>query len=154
MHLLDAMCPEIVGECEEMWRTLLNPWVRSIAGNVLITWENIMSSELSRHSDGLRVGQLGFDFRQRQETSLSFAVCIPALGSTQLLLQHVPFSLSPGVNLTTHLHLVPRSRMVELYDHHHPARDTFQPSVIRNGGVPLLWFLFLSALLCIQINEG
>jgi hypothetical protein len=46
----------------------------------------------------------------------------PALGPTQPPVQWVPGALSLGVNgrvvkLTTHLHLVPRSRMVELYLH-------------------------------------
>jgi hypothetical protein len=46
----------------------------------------------------------------------------PAVGPTQPPIQWVPWALSPGgkrqgVKLTTHLHLVPRSRMVELYLH-------------------------------------
>jgi hypothetical protein len=55
-----------------------------------------MSSELSRRSDGLWVGQPGFDSRQGQEICLFFAVSIPALGPTQLPLQRAPGSLSAG----------------------------------------------------------
>jgi hypothetical protein len=59
----------------------------------------------------------GFDFRQRQDNSL---LCIsrPALMPAQPSLQWVPGVLSPEVKLTTHLHLVPRSRMMELYLHY------------------------------------
>jgi hypothetical protein len=45
IYFLGATCPEI-GVCEEKWRTLMNavmsPWIRSSAGNVLITWETIL----------------------------------------------------------------------------------------------------------------
>jgi hypothetical protein len=77
--------------------------------------------ELSRYSDGLQAGRLGFDSRQGQDFSVSIA-SRPALGPTQSLIQWVSGALSPGVkrrgvNLTNQLHLVPMSRIVELYLH-------------------------------------
>jgi hypothetical protein len=41
----------------------------------------------------------------------------PALGPTKLSTQWVPGALPPGIKLTTHLYLVLRLRMVELYLH-------------------------------------
>jgi hypothetical protein len=46
----------------------------------------------------------------------------PALGPTNPPIPRIPAAISPGVKrpgmkLTTHLHLVPRSRMVDLYLH-------------------------------------
>jgi hypothetical protein len=51
-----------------------------------------------------------------------FTASGPALGLNQPSTQWVPQALSPGLNirslkLTTHLHLMPRSGMVELYLH-------------------------------------
>jgi hypothetical protein len=42
----------------------------------------------------------------------------PTLGPTQPHIQYVPGALFPAVNLITHLHLVSRLRMVELYLHY------------------------------------
>jgi hypothetical protein len=66
--------------------------------------------------------KLGFYSQQRQEISLFSIASRPALGPTSLL-SNVYMGLFPreisgrGVKLTTHLHLVPRLRMVELYLH-------------------------------------
>jgi hypothetical protein len=79
------------------------------------------------YSDWLRAGWPGFDSRQRQESFLYSTASKLTLGPTQLHIQWVPGFLSPGVKLTTHLHLLPRSRIVELYLH----------SAIRFDGVVL-----------------
>jgi hypothetical protein len=68
----------------------------------------------------LRAGWLGFNSRQGQEIFFYSTASRLAQDPTQLLIQWVP-GLFPrgwsrqGVKLTTHLHLVLRSRMVELY---------------------------------------
>jgi hypothetical protein len=73
---------------------------------------------LSRYSDGLPAGQSGFVSRQGQEFSFLHNVWGPPS-----LLPYGYLGLFPreqsgrGVKLTTHLQLVPRSRMVELYLH-------------------------------------
>jgi hypothetical protein len=63
----------------------------------------------SRYSDGVRAGRPGFDFRQCKIFLFSTASRL-ALGSTQSPTQWVPGTLPPRVKLTTHLHLVARSR--------------------------------------------
>jgi hypothetical protein len=77
-------------------------------------------TSLSQYSDGLRAGRPGFDSRQDQEIFLFSTAIRLALGPTQSPIQWVPGAISlginrPGVKLTTHLHLVPRSKIVELY---------------------------------------
>jgi hypothetical protein len=62
-------------------------------------------------SVGIRTGY-GLDgggFDSQQGTFLFFTASRRALGPIQ------PIELVPGVKLTIHLHLVPRSRMPELY---------------------------------------
>jgi hypothetical protein len=66
----------------------------------------------------------GFDSRQRQGIILSSIAFKPALGPTPPLVRWVYGALSPGggesgrgMKLTTQLHLMPWSRMVELYHH-------------------------------------
>jgi hypothetical protein len=65
---------------------------------------------------------LGFDTRQGQRIFPLSSVSRPALGPTQPPVQWVPEVLSPGVKrgrgvtLTTHPHLVPRSRMSRNYN--------------------------------------
>jgi hypothetical protein len=66
----------------------------------------------SATAEQLRAGLPGFDSRQGKETT----VFRPALEFTQPPRQWVPGALSLGVNgrvvnLTTHLHLVPKSRI-------------------------------------------
>jgi hypothetical protein len=60
---------------------------------------------------GWTIGVLGFDSRQGLGIFLFTTVSRKALGPTQPPIQWVPGALSRGVKLTTHLHLVPRSRM-------------------------------------------
>jgi hypothetical protein len=74
---------------------------------------------LSRYSYGLRAGRPGFDSRQEIDFSLLHSV---QTGSGAQPASHPMGTrdLSPRVKgrcvkLTTHLHLVPRSRMVELH---------------------------------------
>jgi hypothetical protein len=64
----------------------------------------------------------GFDSRQEQEIFIFFTASRPAVGPTQAPIQWVQGVLSReqsgwNVKLTTHLHLVPSSGMVELYFH-------------------------------------
>jgi hypothetical protein len=70
-----------------------------------------------RQSVELRARRPEFDSRQGQEIFLYSTMFRPALGPTQPPIQWLPGFLSPGVKLTTNLHLVLRSRMVELYLH-------------------------------------
>jgi hypothetical protein len=66
-------------------------------------------------------GGSGFDSRRGQRIFPLASVSRPALGPTQPPVQWVPGVLSPGVKrglgvtLTTHPHLVPRSRMSRSY---------------------------------------
>jgi hypothetical protein len=69
-----------------------------------------------------RDGRTGFDSRQRQEIFLFSRASRTALGSTQPPIQWVPGALSPRVlrprrEADTHLHLILRSRIVELCLH-------------------------------------
>jgi hypothetical protein len=70
---------------------------------------------------GWPTGRWRFDLRQRRK-DFSSSLCVQtALGPTQPPVQRVPGVLSPGlkrgrgVTLTTHPHLVPRSRMSRSY---------------------------------------
>jgi hypothetical protein len=67
------------------------------------------------YSDGLHAGELVFDSLQGQKIFVYFTVSGPPP-------QWVPGAVSwgkigRGVKLTTHLHPVPKSRMVDLYLH-------------------------------------
>jgi hypothetical protein len=53
----------------------------------------------------------GFESRQGLGIFLFTSASRPPLGATQPPIQWLPGALSLGVKLTTHLHLVPRSRM-------------------------------------------
>jgi hypothetical protein len=76
---------------------------------------------LRQYSVWLRAGRSGFDPRQGKRIFLPAPASRPALGLTQPLIQLVPGVLSPGVKrgrsvtLTTHPHLVLRSRMSRSY---------------------------------------
>jgi hypothetical protein len=77
----------------------------------------VLPGELSRYRNELWGGGPGFYFRKDQDFSLLHSVQT-ALGSTQPPVQWVPGGKTAGgEKLTTHLHLVPRSRMMELYRH-------------------------------------
>jgi hypothetical protein len=72
-------------------------------------------------------GQSGFDPRQRQRTFPPSSVTRPALGPPQHPVRCIPGVISPGVKrgrgvtLTTHPHLVLRSRMSRSYTSFSPA---------------------------------
>jgi hypothetical protein len=51
--------------------------------------------------------------------------------STQSRIQWVPGAVSPGIKLTTHFHLVPRSKMVELYLH--SPYDFMASQIVQNS---------------------
>jgi hypothetical protein len=76
---------------------------------------------------GWTTGRSGFDPRQGQRIFPLTSVSRPALGPTQPPVQWVPGVLSPGlkrsrgVTLTTHPHLVPRSRMSRSYTSSPPS---------------------------------
>jgi hypothetical protein len=81
------------------------------------------SGELSQYWDGLRTGQLEFDSRQDQDfCRLYSGQTGPMAHPASYPIQWVRGDLSPGssgrsVKLTTHLQLLPKSRMMELYLH-------------------------------------
>jgi hypothetical protein len=74
-----------------------------------------------RYSDGLQAGRPGLDSPQGQEMFLYSIVSRQALGPIQLPIHWLPETISSEVKrqerVTTHLHLVPRLEMVELYLH-------------------------------------
>jgi hypothetical protein len=93
--------------------------------NVNLRW-------LSRYSVGLRAERLGFNSRQRQEIFLFYTTSRLVLGPTRLISNGYRELFPQGesgrdMKLTTQVHLVPRSRIVELYLH----------SLIRLHGVVL-----------------
>jgi hypothetical protein len=57
-------------------------------------------------------GRSQFYFQQGQGLFLFATAFRPALGPTQPPIQWVPLVFSPGVQFTTHLHLMPRLRML------------------------------------------
>jgi hypothetical protein len=74
------------------------------------------ASRIIQYNNGLRAGQSVFDSRQREENFLFSTASRPALRPTQTTIQWSPGALSLGlsgkdVKLTTHLQLVPRSRI-------------------------------------------
>jgi hypothetical protein len=87
---------------------------------VPVQWKD--PRQLSWYSHGLRAGRPGFDYRQGQGVLPFSTMSSSALGPTQPPIQWELASISPGVKqpgvkLATYLHLVPISRMVELYLH-------------------------------------
>jgi hypothetical protein len=83
---------------------------------------SLNSCRKSWDRDGTWSGRPGFKSQKGKIFFFSIA-SRPALRPTQPPIQWVPWELLPrgllcsGVKLTTHLHLVPRSRRVELYLH-------------------------------------
>jgi hypothetical protein len=74
-----------------------------------------MAQSVQRWATGLTIGVLGFGSRRGLGIFLFTTASRTALGSTQPPIQWVTGALSlgvkrPGVKLTTHLHLVPRSK--------------------------------------------
>jgi hypothetical protein len=78
---------------------------------------NFIDCYISLSGYGLDGREIGFRSRQRQKDFSLVSVSRPALELTQPPVQWVPGILSPGLNrgrgvtLTTHPHLVPRSRV-------------------------------------------
>jgi hypothetical protein len=71
--------------------------------------------QVSWFGNGLQVGWPGFDSWQGQEIYLLATASRLAVGLAQ---PHILLgSLYPGVKLTTHTHVMLRSRMMELYLH-------------------------------------
>jgi hypothetical protein len=70
----------------------------------------------SRYSDGLGVGRPVFDLREGQKIFLYCTVSRTALGPAGSLIPWILFLWCGGdVKLFTHTHLLPKSRMMELY---------------------------------------
>jgi hypothetical protein len=79
----------------------------------------IIALSVSRLATGWTAG---VRLRAGTRNFLFFTAFMPALGPTQPPIQRIPVALSSGlsgrdVKLTIHFHLVPKSRMVELYIH-------------------------------------
>jgi hypothetical protein len=91
----------------------------------LLHWE---PGKLRQYSVWLQTGRLVFDRRLRQRIFPLASVSRPSLGPTQPPVKWVPGVLSlglkrgRGVTLTTHPHLVPRSRMSRSYTSPPPKR--------------------------------
>jgi hypothetical protein len=80
------------------------------------------SGHLNRYNDGLRAERPWFDSRQGKYIFLFFTASSTVLGPIKPPIQWIPKAISqgvkrPGMKLTTHLRLMPRSRMAELYLH-------------------------------------
>jgi hypothetical protein len=70
----------------------------------------VIAQSVQRWAMGWTVGVLGFDFRRGLGIFLFTTASRTALWPTQPPIQWIPGALSLGVKLTTHLHIVPRSR--------------------------------------------
>jgi hypothetical protein len=83
----------------------------------ILGYESQVAQSAQCVATGWTTGRSSFDPRQRQEIFPVGSVSRPTLGPTQPPVQWVPGILSPGVKrgrgvtLTTHPHLVPKSRM-------------------------------------------
>jgi hypothetical protein len=71
----------------------------------------VIAQSLQRWATGWTIGVLRFDSRRGLGILLFTTASKTALGPTQPPIQWVPGARSLAVKLTTHLHLVPRSRM-------------------------------------------
>jgi hypothetical protein len=90
--------------------------------------ERARSKETSWYTDRLRLGRSDFEFRKRQETfSLFRNQIIPLFNGSQGTV--CPRRSDLCLKVTTHLHLVPKTRIVDLY--------LYAP--IRLHGVVLNW---------------
>jgi hypothetical protein len=126
----------IITDFSSQWSALLNVSNNIYFSTVVISRKQYMimyyfkhnytySGEpgyLKWHSDGLCAGRPGFNSWQGQEIFLCSTAFNPAVGPTQSSIQLVAGALPPGtkwpgVKLTTHLYLMPRSRMVEICLH-------------------------------------
>jgi hypothetical protein len=71
----------------------------------------VIAQSVLHWATGWTIGVLGFDSRRGLENFLFTTASRTALGPTQPPIQWVTGALSLGVKLTTHINLVPRSRM-------------------------------------------
>jgi hypothetical protein len=109
----------------------LSPRGATVSNNGKDVWWCILSN-LEPSATGWTIQVLGLDSRQGLGTYLFPTAYRTALRFTQPPIQWVPWALSlgikwPGVNLTTHLHLVPRSKNAWSY--------TTTPPIHLHGGV-------------------
>jgi hypothetical protein len=87
--------------------------IRSV---IFPTFSKQMPGWLSRYSDGLHARRQGFDSLQGQETFLHSVHTGSGAHPTSSI-QRVPRKNGQGMNLTTHLHLLPRSKILGIYLH-------------------------------------
>jgi hypothetical protein len=111
---------------DEMKIEFTNAYCHSV-NNILVSCL-ILREPGSSLATGWTTGRSRFDPRQGQRIFPLASVSRPALGPTQPPVQWVPGVLSRGlkfswgVTLTTHPHLVPRSRMSRSYTSSPPKR--------------------------------
>jgi hypothetical protein len=109
-------------QVENTWNNIVS-YILSLLRVRTVFWRKYLDlTQLSWYSKRLQAEWLGFNSQQGQAIFLYSTPSRPALRPTHPPIQWVLRAVSLGVNgwcmkLTTHLCLVPRSRMAELYLH-------------------------------------